>query len=366
MADLTIDELKTHYLDEGDSAYIYNVLAGFAKTRQMYGIFVQLRDKELEHQKKFKALLLKRNAPIPIYKPSFRIRLMEFFAGRGATSLILKLRIADESQEVSQYILSSSKNKTAGSIAKDEIAHSKVLKELQSSPSQEIWHHNETGAIIRNAIYGFNDGLTANFGLIMGVIGTAVDHRVIVFSGIAGLIADTLSMGASSYLAAVSEKEVYDHEIHLEKQEIELMPKEEEEELAFIYRAKGFAKQVAETLAHEIMKGNKETALQEQVVQELGITGSAQNPKQEGLITGIATLIGALIPLLPLFFGSSLPFIIVAFVVSMTFHFMVGAVRSIFTGRNAVRSGIDMFVVGLGVAVIGYMIGFFLVNTLRH
>ncbi len=360
---MTINELKIHYIDEGDSAYIYNILAGLAKTEQLRAIFVKLRNTELEHQIVYGKMLEKKHAKISVYRPSLKIRIMEFFARRGATSLVLKLRIADESREVSQYILSASKTKTTEVIARDEITHSKVLKELQNSSGQEIWHHHETGSIIRNAIYGFNDGLTANFGLIMGVIGSAVDHRAILFAGIAGLIADTLSMGASSYLAAVSEKEVYDHEIRLEKQEIELMPQEEEKELALMYQAKGFAKPVAKTLAHEIMKGDKKSALHEQVIQELGIMESNQNPYQEGLITGTATLIGALIPLLSLFFGSSTPYIVAAFIISMVFHFFVGAIRSLFTGRNAIRSGVDMFGVGLGVAVAGYMIGNFLMHA---
>ncbi|HKW10593.1 MAG TPA: VIT1/CCC1 transporter family protein, partial [Gemmatimonadaceae bacterium] len=49
--------------------------------------------------------------------------------------------------------------------------------------------------------------------------------------------------------------------------------------------------------------------------------------------------------------------IVIAFVVSMLSHFLVGAARSIFTGRSVFRSGLDMFVVGLGVAVVGYFVG---------
>ena len=57
--------------------------------------------------------------------------------------------------------------------------------------------------------------------------------------GVAGMIADALSMGSSGYLAAKSEQEVYAHEIAMEKEEIRLMPEVEAEELALVYEAKG-------------------------------------------------------------------------------------------------------------------------------
>ena len=91
----------------------------------------------------------------------------------------------------------------------------------------------------RIAFYGFNDGLTANFGLVMGVIGARVEHNFILISGLAGMIADALSMGSSSFLAAKSEQEVYANEIRMEREEIELMPEIETEELAMIYRLRG-------------------------------------------------------------------------------------------------------------------------------
>lgn len=361
--DMTTKNLLAHFYDEGDSAYIYTVMEQLANGKERKKIFRKLRDAEIAHQKQFADLLKKHGEKVPVYKPSYRIRFMEFFARRGAASMVLKARINDEAQEVKSYIMQKNKDSLLRDRAKDEAVHAQVLQELGAAPTQELWHHHETGGILRNAIYGFNDGLTANFGLIMGVIGSSANHNMILLSGIAGLIADTLSMGSSSYLAAISEKEVYEHEIKLEKEEIELMPQQEEDELALIYQAKGFSESLAKKIAHDIMTGSKEIALQEKVVQELGITSSEAKPLNEGMITGAATLFGAAIPLIPLFFGSTLPFIIASFVISMAFHFMVGAVRSAFTGRSIFRSGLDMFIVGLGVAVGGYIIGYLITGT---
>lgn len=348
-----------HYSDEGDSAYIYNVLSGLAKDKNQKNIFIRLRDKELEHQDIFASMLKKLHVPVPSYTPSFKIRLMAFLAKHGYSKTVLKLRVSDESREVKTYLGSS--NEEGGIppvMAKDEAAHSRILSGALTGKQSEIWHRHESGGMLHNIVYGFNDGLTANFGLIMGVIGSAVDTRLILLSGIAGLIADTFSMGSSSYLAAVSEKEVYQHEISLEKEEMELMPQAEQEELTLIYQAKGMSEKTAKLISREIMASGKENALQEMVTQELGIDTEDVHPIREGLTTGIATLFGATIPLIPFFFGTSQMYIYLSFAISMISHFGVGALRSIFTGRGIVRSGIDMFLVGLGVAVIGYGIGY--------
>ena len=71
--------------------------------------------------------------------------------------------------------------------------------------------------MVGNIIYGFNDGLTANFGLVAGVIAATSNVSTILVTGIVGTVADSLSMGASGYLAAKSEQEVYEHEIEVEK-----------------------------------------------------------------------------------------------------------------------------------------------------
>ena len=100
-----------------------------------------------------------------------------------------------------------------------------------------------------------------------------------------------------------------------------------------------------------------EQMLAEQVQEELGISESATSPLREAWITGTATAIGALIPVLPFFFFEGRTAVIVAFAVAMLSHWVVGAARSVFTGRSVFRSGMDMFVVGLGVAGVGYFVG---------
>jgi VIT1/CCC1 family predicted Fe2+/Mn2+ transporter len=78
---------------------------------------------------------------------------------------------------------------------------------------------------------------------------------------------------------------------------------------------------------------------------------------REAWITGTATALGAIICVAPFFFSTGRTAIWVAFAVAMASHFAVGAARSFFTGRGVFRSGLDMFLVGLGVAVVGYFVG---------
>ena len=244
---------------------------------------------------------------------------------------------------------------TALTLAKESAKHAEALSGLTGTQG-EPWHRIASGGFLNDVVYGFNDGLTANFGLLAGVIGAAVEPRVILISGVAGLIADALSMGSSSYLAAKSEQEVYDYEIAMEKEEIRLMPEVEEEELALIYEAKGIEKAQAKQMAHDLMR-DPEQALDEKVREELRIGKAHTTPLKEGWITGAATAVGALIPVAPFFVFKGNAAIWTAFTVAMLSHFGVGAARSIFTGRGLIRSGIDMFLVGLGVAGVAYFIG---------
>jgi predicted membrane protein (TIGR00267 family) len=243
-------------------------------------------------------------------------------------------------------------------LARESAEHATTLGDI-ANRGTEPWHRIEAGGFLRNVIYGFNDGLTANFGLVAGVIGATVaaQHQAIVVAGVAGLIADALSMGASGFLAAKSEQEVYTHEIAMERAEIELMPEVERDELALIYELKGMDKTAACDLATEVMKDPKRM-LEEQVREELKIGDQdASSPLREGWTTGLATAFGALIPVLPFFFLHGTPAIALSFTIAMLSHFLVGAARSIFTGRGVFRSGLDMFVVGLGVAAVGYFVG---------
>ena len=123
-----------------------------------------------------------------------------------------------------------------------------------------------------------------------------------------------------------------------------------------IYEAKGIDPEHAAALGAQIM-GDPTRMLQEHVREELKIGEPDMTPFRQGWITGLATGIGAVIPVLPFFLMQSAAAVWISLIIAMLAHFLVGAARAVFTGRGVFRSGLDMFVVGLGVAVVGYFVG---------
>lgn len=352
---------KEHWQDEGDAAYLYRVLAEHEPDPGRAGIYRRLAAVEDRHVELWREVLAQHGEPAGELRPSLRARTLGWLGRRFGPRLLLPLLLAEEGREMKGYLgeYRAAPGGTPGAttlrLARESAQHAETLGAL-AGRAGEPWHRTESGGFLRNVIYGFNDGLTANFGLVMGVVGAAVPHSIVVISGVAGCVADALSMGSSGYLAAKSEREVYAHEIAVEREEIRLMPEVEEEELALLYEAKGFEAGAARAAAAEVMK-EPERALAEKAREELGISEAAMSPLREGWVTGVATAFGALIPILPFLALSGRAAVWVSFAVSMLSHFAVGGARSVFTGRGVIRSGLDMFVVGLGVAIVGYVVG---------
>ncbi|MGB9696623.1 MAG: VIT1/CCC1 transporter family protein [Ignavibacteria bacterium] len=353
---------KKRLQEEIDAAFLYRTLSEITTDENKKTLYEKLALIEEKHIGVWVDYLNKNSVPFDdSLQPGIKARLLSRFSRKYGPVLLSRLMLKEESSEVKSYLSlyknsrSSQTKDIALLLARDSAAHAKSLM-VSDGKQTEPWHTAESGGILRNIVYGFNDGLTANFGLIAGVIGAAAQSHVILISGIAGMIADSLSMGSSGYLAAVSEKEVYENERAMEAEEIKLMPELETEELALIYEAKGINKNEAMQRAKEIMQ-NPHQALEDKMHEELGLARRQVSPLTEGWITGVSTAVGALIPILPFFFFEGNLAIWTSFVISMLAHFIVGAARSFFTGRGIFRSGFDMFIVGFGVAAVGYIIG---------
>lgn len=353
-----------HWQDEADAAFLYGVLAEAEPDPARQALYRKLAEVEERHVEIWARLLSENGHKVRTHRPTGRTRLLAFLGRRFGPRFLLPMLLAEEGREVKGY-LGMHRETPAGvpgknealTLARESADHALTLNNI-AGRSGEPWHRTAAGGYLRNVVYGFNDGLTANFGLVAGVIGASASsqyHGVMV-AGVAGLIADALSMGSSGYLAAESEREVFAHEIAMERDEIALMPEVERDELALIYQAKGIDAEHAQNLATQLM-ADPEQMLAEQVQEELGIGVSTSSPFQEGWITGLATAVGALIPVLPFFMFQGRTAAIAAFSISMISHWVVGAARSVFTGRGVFRSGLDMFVVGLGVAAVGYYVG---------
>jgi VIT1/CCC1 family predicted Fe2+/Mn2+ transporter len=361
-----------HLADEADAAFLYRELARAEQDPSKSQLYLKLADVEDRHVEMWRKLLAENHHPTPAPSPSRAARVRAWVARRVGTGVLLPMLLEEEGREVKGYLRmyqdqpDGAAGPTALLLAKESKSHAETLATI-SGASGEPWHKAGAGGVLRNIVYGFNDGLTANFGLVAGMMGAqgsleAAGHVVIV-AGLAGMAADALSMGSSGYLAAKSEREVFEHEIAMEREEIRLMPELEQEELSLLYQAKGIPEAQAGALAAQVMK-DPDRALEEKVREELKIGEATSTPMREGWITGTATAFGALIPVAPLLLSTHAWAIWASFALAMASHFAVGAARSFFTGRGVFRSGMDMFLVGLGVAVIGYVLGDWIVKLL--
>ncbi len=360
-----LDTFEHHWQDEADAAYLYRLLSEAEPDQSKKDLYRRLAEVEDKHVEIWANLLQQHGRPTKSFSPTGRTRLLAALGKVFGPSFLLPMLLREEGREVKGYLdmhrttpKGAAGNAESLQLAKESAEHAETLNTI-AGRTGEPWHRTESGGFLRNVVYGFNDGLTANFGLVAGVLGAAATkegHQAVIVAGVAGLIADSLSMGSSGYLAAKSEQEVYANEIAMERDEVALMPEVERDELALIYEAKGMSRDAAHALATEVMR-DPQRMLDEQVQEELGISADQVSPMREAWITGIATAIGAFIPVFPFLILDGKAPIVISFIISMASHWLVGAARSVFTGRSVFRSGMDMFVVGLGVAAVGYFVG---------
>ena len=359
-----LDVFHHHWQNEADAAFLYRLLSAAEPDSKKSDLYRRLAEVEDRHVQIWARLLREHGREPGRFRPSARTRLLASLGRLFGPGFLLPMLLAEEGREVKGY-LDMHRRTARGApgatesltLARESAEHASTLNKI-SGKSGEPWHRTESGGFLRNVVYGFNDGLTANFGLVAGVIGASSQtaHHTVIVAGVAGLIADALSMGSSGYLAAKSEQEVYANEIAMERDEIALMPEVERDELALIYEAKGMNAESAHALATEVM-ADPQRMLDEQVQEELGIGEPHMSPLREAWVTGIATAVGAFIPVFAFLIWSGTTAVVVAFIVAMASHWIVGAARSVFTGRSVFRSGLDMFVIGLGVAIVGYFVG---------
>ncbi len=219
-------------------------------------------------------------------------------------------------------------------------------------------HRGVGGGNLRAAVFGVNDGLLSNASLILGVAGAGGDARFVLTSGVAGLLAGALSMAAGEYVSVRSQREMYEYQIGLERDELAEYPEEEAEELALIYAARGMAVEQARDLAHTLIQ-DPEHALDALAREELGL-----NPNDLGSPWGAAGFsfvsfaLGATLPLVPFLAGAGLRGgTFAAAGVTLGALFAIGMTLSLFTGRSAVRGALRMVAIGVLAGGATFLIG---------
>jgi len=255
----------------------------------------------------------------------------------------------------------------------DEREHAEVFRTLKgdkpekfphramSQNAGEPWHKLDKSGSIRAAVFGVSDGLVSNTALVMGFAGAslagAIDNSVVLFAGLAGLLAGAFSMAAGEYVSMASQRDLFKREIDLERQELLEKPDEERLELELIYRAKGLPRDQAKAVADRIM-ADPDTALDTLAREELGLDpdelGSAW---KAAIFSFIAFAIGASVVVIPYALLSGIPAFVLAIVLALVGMIAVGGVVGYQSGRGVVFSAARQVLWGAGAAAVTYLVG---------
>lgn len=369
--------LQRAWLREQASVRIYRALAAREPTESRRDVLLKLAETEERHAARWAERLRELGAPTPPDRDTPRDRLWRWaLVQSGAENALKRIENAEEDdtemyEALARAAPSDADRATITAVQRDEERHSRLMRGvgapgtpvptdpqgmLDTILRRERWHRRG-GGWIGQAIYGANDGLGSVFGIVSGVAGATAGGSAVLIAGLAGLLASALSMGSGAYLATKAEREVNEAEIARERREIEQNPEEEEEELALFYQLKGVPVEEARTLAAHLI-AQPESALHTLANEELGLSEQTfPNPWTAAVSATLSTAFGAFIPIIPFFFTQGYPAIIASFVISTIAHFLIGAAKTVVTGLSPWRSGAEMTVVGLGEAVITYLLG---------
>jgi vacuolar iron transporter family protein len=379
--------VRTNWESEVRMAGVYEALAGTTRDAGLKNRLMSLAETEKRHADAWAALMESGGEKPVNQSRQLTARFLAMLARVAGIGPALALAGAAEGQVLRSYlnqVSTVSDERAQGVLRKvlpEELDHQSAEgvtgESSEGKPAEPVaaydagaahepeeWHGGGIESI-RNVIYGVNDGLTATLGVLAGVGGASVNPRVVLIGGLSAMVASGVSMAGGAYLSSKSQREVYEGQLAREAAEIEAMPELERAELVKIYRSKGLTPSEAETIVGRITS-DKKVWLETQAREELGLdVAQFENPTREGLVAGISTLIGGVIPVLGYLLGrvllgataNGLAALVIAFVVSAAFLFGIGSARSLVTGKGGVKSGLEMLAVGSAVAALTYGVG---------
>ncbi len=219
-------------------------------------------------------------------------------------------------------------------------------------------HGGVSGGNLRATVFGANDGLISNASLLLGVVGAGASSDSLLLTGVAGLLAGALSMAAGEYVSVRSQREMYEYQIGLEKDELAEYPEEEAEELALIYQARGIELEQARAMSRALLS-NPVQALNVLAREELGLNpDDLGSPWGAALSSFGAFSIGAMLPLAPLLAGASGSGAVIGIIVIAAIALaLLGLATSLFTGRGALTGALRMLLIGGGAGLAAFGVG---------
>jgi VIT1/CCC1 family predicted Fe2+/Mn2+ transporter len=331
--------------EEQRSAFLYHACAEAESGTVRAELFQRLAGEAQAQAAIWRAQITARgNPPPPPYEPDSRTalvaRLVRWFGPRRMKGVLAAMKV----RGMSVY----------GTSLGSDSGHAVPT----SKSGIEHRHRNlGGGGNLRAAVFGVNDGLVSNASLILGVAGASSDARLVLLSGVAGLAAGAFAMAAGEYVSVRSQRELFEHQISLERDELKQYPEAEAQELAIIYAAKGLPQRQATRLAKQIV-ADPEQALDTLAREELGL-----NPAELGSPVGAAAssllsfAAGAAVPLVPFLVWSGTRALYTSIGVTCVALFAIGATLSLFTGRSAWLSGGRMLVLGAVAGAVTFGVG---------
>jgi VIT1/CCC1 family predicted Fe2+/Mn2+ transporter len=350
---------------EIDGAALYLALAGSEKQPQMAEVYRKLSASEEKHAAAWDHKLEKLEVKPPPRKPSWRASTMIWLAKRFGPQFVLPTVAANEKADSQAY--DGQPESEAAKFSADEKSHARLISMAStgkgglpggSVAQLEGRHRASGGNALRAAVLGANDGLLSVLSLVMGVAGANMTGHQVLIAGIAGMLAGSGSMALGEWLSVQSSRELYEHQIKIEAEEIAANPEEEQEELALIYQSKGLPEARARELASHMM-ADKDSILDTLAREELGIDpeelgGSAY---EAAFTSFFLFAFGAIFPLLPFLFVTGNLAIYLSLALSAIGLFLFGAAITLMTGQGVFKSGMRQVLVGIAAAALTYGVG---------
>ncbi len=350
---------------EVDAAFLYRQIAKAETDPAIAAIFLHLAEIEEGHASKMLERLQQQVPEAALPLPSWRARTLDRIGKIFGYDYIIGVMM-DTEKSIAQALVNQ---KEAGHVplTGEEGNHVKILQALLRNQSRvsgeqlsriEGRHKTVGGNALRAAVLGANDGLVSNLSLVMGVAGATSGQSEILLAGSAGLLAGALSMALGEWISVKSSQELYERQMALEMDEIVVNPEGEAKEIMLIYMAKGIPEIQAREMAQKAMSTPGE-AHQLLVKEELGINPEdlKSSAKEAAVTSFVLFAIGAIIPLLPFFWGGGYTAILLSAGLSTLGLFVIGSAITLFTGKSIWFSGMRQVLFGLLAAAITFGIG---------
>lgn len=342
---------RKYVADEAAEGAIYRALAE-KKSGQERQILLGLAAAEERHEQYWRKKLGEHDRPV---RPSLHRSFLRLLAASFGSVFVLAL--AQRAESSSPYATDA--DATPQMVA-DEQVHEEVVRALATAGRSQL------SGNFRAAVFGANDGLVSNLALVMGIGATGVASSMVLFSGIAGLLAGALSMAAGEYVSVRSQRELLTASRPTQvtlaaAKHLDL----DANELVLIYKARGMSDEDAEHRAAERMglftcDCNPSFSLNpEERSEEL------ENEHEElGSATGAATssfflfASGAVVPILPYIVGmSGMPAIIASVVLVGIALMITGGIVGLLSGASPLKRGLRQLAIGWGAAAVTYCLG---------